>query len=895
MEAADNYQPLFEGDDLVDLRSSASDIQPGDMVELTADTLRIQLLAVCLGTFNGYQHFYTNTGKWFTSLGLSSLFVVKQFVDKKTVQRVVEALPSISGRPELLNVLQELDAGPSREAGADLIRRMDAFQNQARLVYQSSAAKLDNAHQVLSGTERLLSLSDIADGLLHRSLKVKGKFPPTALYAVHGALMQNGAGFRPASKVSHTKSYLFTVSSDSDMAVIQKMDHHVRSFLRWNATLRRERTDEDLEKSSFGRFILKARKAVDDSRIARGWSPHGMLKPSRAAASPILPGWTADDLEIISFLHMWASTQKFSAVSRYHSIAASILRALERYQEVEYLDESVGWTFLQEIGWIKPWEIQSRYRLRLPGLELERGGGVKPVEARSEQLKPDLFAGRRKEFDLRCFCIDAESATDIDDGVSLEATETPGQYWVHVHVADPASRVRPDSAWAGQAAAQTQTTYLWGHFARMFGDEAIREAFSLANGKPCLTFSAKVNEDGALLEYEIAPAMLRNVMYVSPAVVAQTCGDEPWSPPPPEEMFSVGNPTKCTPAPSRTMAKAEDLSPKDVSDLSILSRLAAKLHSRRLAKGAVPYYFSRPEVEVSFEGVEVINTPDGFMRCNGDPSIRVLYGRNTGSMLVASIMQLAGEVAARWCTARGIPIPFRVQPRAAENEKALRQFADRCFPKLRNGEPLTSEEWRTFMFLSGGTDVSTQPAPNFAMGIDLYTKATSPLRRYSDLLVHWQIEAGLLEEDRLGQRLDGKQDDSFLPFPRAVLEEEVFPVLRVRERHAKLLDQTQGNREWMLQALVRAWKFGENAGLPKTFRFTVSMVISKRLAKGAINWFDMDALLQPSGMSGLEEDGEHIALADVRVGDVYEVELADVNVHSRRVTVKALRRIEKAP
>lgn len=893
MDEADNYQPLFEGDDLVDLRSSASDIQPGDMVELTADTFRVQLLAICLGTFNGYQHFYTNTGKWFTSLGLSTLFVVKHFVDKKTVDQVVQWLPSTSGNPELLNVLQDLKAGPSREVGASLLRRLDAFQTEARLVYQSSAAKLDNAHQALSGSERLLSLNEIAEALLHRGLKVKGKFSPAALYAVHLALMQNGAGFRPASRVSHTKSYLFTVSSDSDMALIQKVEYQVRSFLRWNTALGRDRTDEDLEKSAFGHFILKARKAIDDSRESREWSPYGMLKPSRAPASPILPGWTSDDLEIIEFLHMWAATQKFSAVSRYHSIAATILRALERYQDVEYLSEPVGWTFLQEIGWIKPWEIQSRYRLRLPGLELERGGGVLPAKSQHGELKPDLFAGRRKEFSLKCYCIDAESATDIDDGISIEPAERPGEYWIHVHVADPASRVRPDSTWAQQAAAQTQTTYLWGHFSRMFGDDVIKENFSLANDKPSLTFSAKVNEDGELLDYEITPAILRNVTYISPAVVVETCGDEPWSPPPPAESFSVGELIQTTPIPNRRMAKAEDLSASEVSDLNTLSRLASRFHAKRLEKGAVPYYFSRPEAEVSFDGVEVIKTPDGFMRCNGDPSIRVMYGRNTGLVLVSSIMQLAGEVAARWCIARGIPIPFRVQPRAAENEEALREFADRCFPKLRNGEPLTSDEWRAFMFLSGGTDISSQPAPNFAMGIDFYTKATSPLRRYSDLLVHWQIEAALLEEERAGQRLEGNKDDSFLPFPRAALEGEIFPLLRVRERHAKLLDQTQGNREWMLQALLRAWKFGENSDLPKTFSFTVSMVVSKRLAKGTIDWFNMDARLEPSGMSGVEEDGKHIALADIKVGDVYEVELSDVNVHSRQVVVKALRRVQE--
>ncbi|KAB5536410.1 hypothetical protein GE09DRAFT_326598 [Coniochaeta sp. 2T2.1] len=892
-DAADSYQPLFEGDDLDDLRSSSSDIQPGDMVELTAETLRVQLLAVCLGTFHGYQHFYTNTGKWFTSLGLKTLFAVKHFVDKGTVQDVVDSLPSTTGNPELLNVLQDLKAGPSREVGSILLRRMEAFQKEARLVYQSSAAKLDNAHQVLSGTERLLTLGEIANAVLHPGLRVKGKFSPSALYAVHMSLVQNGAGFRPASTVSHTKGYLFTVSSDKEMALIQKVGYRVRSFLRQSAGLRKARTDDDLEKSAFGQFILKARKAVDDSRISREWSPHGMLGPCRAPASPILPGWTSDDLEIIYFLHIWAAAHKFSAVSPFNSTAASILRALDRYTDVEYLDESVGWTFLQEIGWIKPWEIQSRYRLRLPGLELERGGGVIPPAARGEQLQADLFEGRRKDFNLKCFCIDAESATDIDDGVSLERTDKPGEYWIHVHVADPASRLRPESTWAQQAAAQTQTTYLWGHFSRMFGDDSIKENFSLANDKPCLTFSAKVNEDGELLDYEIAAAILRNVTYLTPATVAERCGDEPWSPPPPKEFFSVGEWAETTSEPCRPMVKADCLSEEDVCDLSTLSSLASKLHSRRLKKGAVPYYFSRPEAEVSFDNVEVIKTPDSFMRCNGDPSIRILYGRQTGSMLVSSIMQLAGEVAGRWCIERGVPVPFRVQPRAAENAKALQEFAERCYPKLRNGEPLTSEEWRSFMFLSGGTDISTQPGPNFAMGIDYYTKATSPLRRYSDLLVHWQIEATLLEEEQRGQTLEGNKDDSFLPFPRAVLEEEVLPLLRVRERHAKLLDQSQGNREWILQALLRAWKFGENADLPKTFRYKVSMVISKKLAKGTINWFDMDATLEPRGMAEVEEDGKHIALADVKVGDVYEVELDDVNVHSRQVTVRALRRLEE--
>jgi exoribonuclease R len=495
---------------------------------------------------------------------------------------------------------------------------------------------------------------------------------------------------------------------------------------------------------------------------------------------------------------------------------------------------------------------------------------------------------------MKCFCIDAESATDIDDGVSLEPTETSGEYWIHVHVADPASRVHPQSIRAAQASAQTQTTYLYGHFARMFGDDAIRENFSLANGKPCLTFSAKVNKDGEILKYDITPAILRDVVYVSPEVVAETCDDEPQSMPGQCETFSVGSPSTTTWMPNRKMAEAKDLSTTDVDHLKTLSQLAAKLHSKRLQKGAVPYYAPRPVAEVSFDRVEVIKTPDGFMRCNGDPSIHISYGGNGGSMMVASTMQLAGEVAARWCKGRGIPIPFRIQPRAAANEKLLEAFAEAHYPKLRAGEPLSSEEWRTFMLLSGGTDMSTHPALNFAMGIDVYTKATSPLRRYADLLVHWQIEATLLQEQRLGHNVQPNQDLGFLPFSRAMLEEQILPVLRVRERHAKMLDRSQGNREWMLQALLRAWKFGESADLPETFRFTVRAVMLKSLIKGTLNWFDMDALLEPCGIADLQQDGKHISMADTKVGDVYEVELDDVNVHSCRIRVKALRRIEEA-
>ena len=813
---------------------------------------------------------------------------------------MADSLPSKSASVGLLNILQDLKAGPSRHVGAGLIRKMNSFLDDTRFIYQSNAGKLDNAFRYLGGDEKSMALADIASVLLHKGFKKRDRFTPAALYAVHRALLLDDVGFRPASRVDHTQTYLFEITSEADVKTIDRVEMLVQKHYEQSVSNRGKWSDDELEASVFGGFLLKARKAIDDGRRSRMWSPHGTLRTSSIPASPILPGWTDLDLELIQFMHMWAASEKFGSSSQRHWIGSAILRSLGRYQDCEYLDQAVAWTFLQEIGWVKPWEIQARYRLRLTGVQLERGGGVKTTEGPlvKSLLKPDIFSGRRKDFaKTRVFCIDAESASDIDDGVSLEPTETPGEYWIHVHVADPASSIRVDSPLANQAALVPQTVYLPGHFSRMFDNDIIRKKFSLAAGRPSLTFSAKVNTQGALLDYTITPAFLRNVTYITGDAVSAACGEESPQEACPREVFAVGKASATKLPPNRHMTKAEDLSAKDIDDLQTLSRLAKAIRGNRLDKGAMPTYLPNPSVTVSFQGVEVKKSPDGFMRCSGDPYIKIAYDSSRGNPIVDGTMQLAGEVAARWCHERGIPIPYRVQPRAAQNMDLLRKFTREVFyPQLASGQRPSEENWQVIRALSGGYDISTTPTPHFTMGIDMYTKVTSPLRRYADMLVHWQIQGALLEEERRGGSLVGNTDDSFLPFGREELEQQVFPMLRVRERHAVLLDRSQGTGEWMLQALVRAWRFGdavtEGAALPPTFRFTVADVVEKRVLKGRLDWFDRPALMQAEGLVGAGEGGASMRIADVNVGDVFEVELSDVVVCKRRILVKALRRVE---
>ncbi|KAK3945296.1 mitochondrial protein cyt-4 [Diplogelasinospora grovesii] len=896
-------QAFFDGDGVVDLRSATSGLQVGDLVEVSAASWRIQLFAICLGNYNGYDHFYTNTGKWFASHGFRTRFVLKNFVkDPSELQPLIDALPTTTGASEVLDQLMDLRAGISRDIGASLIRKMLEFEDAARHVHQSYVTKLNQAADILADEEeQLMSLSEITEELLPRSLKKNSEtYPPAALYAVHTVLCLDDVAFRPVEASGRHQSYLFAVRSRSDIQDVKGMESLVRNFYEApGGVSKKARGDHELRKTPFGGFILRAQKAIDNSRKRRKWSPHGMIGPSQKDTSPASPDWTDTDLFIVNFMQQWAAADKFSRASRFHWVGSAVLRAVSRYTDTEYLDSVVGWTFLQEIGWITPWDLHARHTLRLPGVQLDRRGGLSPWKQDSQQVKlePDMLASLRRDFaGGTVYCIDWEGAEDIDDGISLEKGDREGEYWIHVHVADPASRIKPGSWLAERAARLSQTSYCTGHHERMFKDDLIRDAFSLAPNRPSLTFSAKVNEAGQVLDQKITPAVVRDVVYITPQAVSAVCGNQDIMSVenPRQDDFEVGTAPATTAEPDRKMTKPEELAEHQVADLKILSRLTKGIHGIRLQKGAMPIYPARPRAEVSLEPVQVTETAHGFLHCTGDPYIKVTYESGSGDNLVSSAMQLAGQVAAKWCHDRGIPIPYRVQTLAAQNADALRTYTkEHLYPAMLAGKRPSDEHLRIVRTLAGGHDISTTAGPNFTMGVDMYTKSTSPLRRYCDLLVHWQIEAALLEEARRGRPLAAasaeSSEASFLPFSKAELDQRVIPLLRARERHAKLLDNLDGNTEWILQALVRAWKFGEQPGaakLPETFKFTVDGTIDKVAVRGRIDWFDRSARIVPDGLNGVAR------MADMKPGDVYEVELADVNVYMKRILVKVLKKVE---
>jgi exoribonuclease-2 len=94
---------------------------------------------------------------------------------------------------------------------------------------------------------------------------------------------------------------------------------------------------------------------------------------------------------------------------------------------------------------------------------------------------------------------------------------------------------------------------------------------------------------------------------------------------------------------------------------------------------------------------------------------------------VAEFMILAGEAAARFAAERGVPMLFRTQ-QAGESvdvshlpEGPVREFAK--------------------IVSMSRSSLSVEPAPHAGLGLPLYVQATSPIRRYGDLVAHRQLKA----------------------------------------------------------------------------------------------------------------------------------------------------------
>jgi exoribonuclease-2 len=280
---------------------------------------------------------------------------------------------------------------------------------------------------------------------------------------------------------------------------------------------------------------------------------------------------------------------------------------------------------------------------------------------------------------VQAFSIDDSATTEIDDALSVQGLGT-GTVVFGVHIAAPGLAITPEEAIDKVARDRLSTVYMPGHKLTMLPDEVV-QAYTLQEGRECPAVSLYVSFDEATLAVKASETKLERV-----PIAANLRHDQL------DDVVTEASLTGEAPA---AYAHA--------AELAFAFRLARHLKAGREVVRGKPELFNRPDYNFRLDGHDG-SAPKGDERV-------LISTRTRGApldLIVAEAMILANSTWGGWIHELGVPGIYRSQASMAPGVK------------VRMG---------------------TKPAPHAGMGVAQYTWATSPLRRYVDLVNQWQIIA----------------------------------------------------------------------------------------------------------------------------------------------------------
>ncbi len=283
---------------------------------------------------------------------------------------------------------------------------------------------------------------------------------------------------------------------------------------------------------------------------------------------------------------------------------------------------------------------------------------------------------------VQAFSIDDSQTTEIDDALSVNGLGS-GSVIFGVHIAAPALAFAPDSPVDKLARERLSTVYMPGGKLTMLPDEVV-QAYTLIEGRDCPAVSVYFTFDESTLALQGAETRLERV-----PIQANLRHDQL------EEVVTES---------SLTGDAVADY--PFAPELAFTFRLARHLKAQRELVRGKPENFNRPDYNFRLDkdGASPVGEPQG------DETVRISERRRGAplDLIVSEAMILANSHWGGWIAECGLPGIYRSQASMAPGVK------------VRMG---------------------TKPAPHAGMGVAQYTWATSPLRRYVDLVNQWQIIA----------------------------------------------------------------------------------------------------------------------------------------------------------
>ncbi len=336
--------------------------------------------------------------------------------------------------------------------------------------------------------------------------------------------------------------------------------------------------------------------------------------------------------------------------------------------------------------------------------------------AEADASKPVEPNGRDDLRELPLITIDPSDARDHDDACYAQADDDPGNpggHVVWVAIADVAAYVRPGSALDLEARKRGNSTYFPDRVVPMLPDRLSGDLCSLHEGvpRPCIAVRMQLDSEGRKIGHRFVRGLMRSVASLHYQEV---------------QAAMDGNPNDRT---------APLLEP-------ILQPLYGAYHALVKARELrQPLDLDLPErrIELDEDGtVTSVNFRD----------------RLDAHRLVEEFMILANVAAAETLIEKRSPLLFRVHEEPSrEKLEALRETARAAGYPLAKGQVLQTRHLNQLLNAAAGQDdaelinmstlrsmtqayYSPENFGHFGLALGQYAHFTSPIRRYSDLIVH---------------------------------------------------------------------------------------------------------------------------------------------------------------
>ncbi len=367
---------------------------------------------------------------------------------------------------------------------------------------------------------------------------------------------------------------------------------------------------------------------------------------------------------------------------------------------------------------------------------------LKQTESIPDHVRPEDHKGRLDCRDLFTFTIDPDDAKDFDDAISIE-TLKEGKHRIGIHIADVSAYVKPGSALDTEAQKRGNSTYLVGTVIPMLPHALSNGLCSLVEAQDRLTKSVFItfSKKAQIEAVEFANTVIcsnKRLTYRQAFAFMQN-----------DDLEAV----RKTPLPPKhqtgsTGRSLDSLSIKEMETLQINTRklwsIAEQLRKRRFSNGSL---------DLEMNEIKIYVDPKGF-------ADRIEKQENDEShQLIEEFMLAANEQVARRMKGNRFPCLYRVHDEPDEEKlQELRQtmitFGVQCgnLTKSREMSSLLKQlkEHPQGYTLKVHVLRSLKQAQyrasadgHYGLAKSDYTHFTSPIRRYSDLIVHRVFDAYL--------------------------------------------------------------------------------------------------------------------------------------------------------